>query len=476
MINRVLIRIKVVQLLYSYLLTKSEFKIETAPDSPGKDRRFAYMVYLDTLLFILELSGFKVQGQDGTNPAKYIGDNKYLSGNKLLSSLMNEEQIRTVILKRNSRIARFDSALRPVHDAITASSAYRSYIRLKDRSLSDDITFWATMLRTIIAKNEAFVDACRNNEDFTLSGYERGILMVEETLRSFSDNRGMLTSATESLKTSLDKAYELYHLLLLLPVEITRMRDLQIDSARHKFLPSDEDLNPNTRFVENDLPRLIEQSSSMQEYLKEHPISWNDDPELIKRLLDLIMASKAYAEYMEAPATDRATDCDFWRTIFRTIILPSDDLAQILESKSVFWNDDIDIMGTFVLKTIKRIASSDKDDVELLPQYKDEEDARFGGDLFMDTVTHFDEYRGYIDRFINSEQWDPERIAFMDIVILTTAIAELLNYPQIPIPVTLNEYIEIAHSYSSPRSGAFVNGILFSVINYLKEHGLLSKN
>ena len=187
------------------------------------------------------------------------------------------------------------------------------------------------------------------------------------------------------------------------------------------------------------------------------------------------MASEVYAAYMSAPATDRAADCDFWRTVFRTIILPSDDLAEVLESKSLYWNDDIDIMGTFVLKTIKRIGTSDKADVSLLPQYKDDEDARFGADLFLDTVNHFDDYRAYIDKFINSSQWDPERLAFMDIVIMTTAIAEMLNYPQIPIPVTLNEYIEIANSYSTPRSGAFVNGILYSVINYLKEQGKLTK-
>lgn len=475
MINRVLIRIKVVQMLYSYLLTKSEFRIETAPDSPGKDRRFAYMVYLDTLLFILELSGYRVQGPESDSPAKYIGENKHLASNKMMASLINEEQIRSLILKRNSRIASFDKALAPVLEAITSTSAYRSYIRLKERTLSDDINFWTTILRTVIAKNPEFMECARANDEYTIAGYDRGILMAEETLRSYSDNRGMLTEARNALQRSLDKAYELYHLLLLLPVEITRLRDQQIDAARHKFLPTDEDLNPNTRFIDNQLPALIASSPSMEEYLKANPVSWADDPDLIRRLLDLIMSSEVYAEYMAAPKVDRQADCDFWRTVFRTIILPSDDLAEVLESKSVYWNDDLDIMGTFVLKTIKRIASSDKAEISLLPKYKDDEDARFGADLFLDTVNHFDEYRSYIDKFINSSQWDPERLAFMDIVIMTTAIAEMLNYPQIPIPVTLNEYIEIANSYSTPRSGAFVNGILYSVINYLKEEGKLTK-
>ena len=133
-------------------------------------------------------------------------------------------------------------------------------------------------------------------------------------------------------------------------------------------------------------------------------------------------------------------------------------------------------MGTFVLKTLKRIASSPEGCVELLPKYKDEEDARFGAELFMDAVNNFDEYRSYVEKFINSTSWDPERMAFMDLIVMVTAIAELLNYPLIPIPVTLNEYIEIANAYSTPRSGQFVNGILYSVINYLQEQGKLNKN
>lgn len=175
------------------------------------------------------------------------------------------------------------------------------------------------------------------------------------------------------------------------------------------------------------------------------------------------------------PSANRADDCEFWRNVFKNIILPSDELAEALETKSVYWNDDLDIMGTFVLKTIKRIGGSAEEPVELLPKYKDEEDSRFGAELFMDAVNNLEEYRSYIDRFINASQWDPERLAFMDGVIMITAIAELLNYPLIPVPVTLNEYIEIANSYSTPRSGQFINGILYSVINYLRSEGKLTK-
>lgn len=180
---------------------------------------------------------------------------------------------------------------------------------------------------------------------------------------------------------------------------------------------------------------------------------------------------------MANPKQDYQLDCDFWRELLKCVIFPSDTLAEALEAKSIFWNDDLPIMGTFVVKTLKQM-SLDYDQTQgitLLSQYKDEEDANFGADLFMLAVNNYDLYRSYIDRFINNEQWDSERLAFMDIVVMVTAIAELINYPAIPIAVTMNEYIEIANSYSTPRSGQFVNGLLYSVSTYLQQEGIINK-
>ena len=170
-----------------------------------------------------------------------------------------------------------------------------------------------------------------------------------------------------------------------------------------------------------------------------------------------------------------AADCDLWRQLLKSVVFPSDALAETLEAKSVYWNDDLAIMGTFTLKTIKQMGARGNRDMELLPFFKDDDDKRFGPDLFMYAVKGRDEFRGYIDRFVNGSQWDPERLAFMDIVVLLAAIAELVHYPSIPVPVTINEYVEIANYYSSPRSGQFVNGMLFSITNYLKETGVINK-
>ena len=178
---------------------------------------------------------------------------------------------------------------------------------------------------------------------------------------------------------------------------------------------------------------------------------------------------------MEAETSDFENDCELWRTLMRTVVLPSDALAEALEARSVYWNDDITIMGTFVLKSIKHFAQSQGKTVELLPIYKDEEDAKFGPELFLNAIKNKDLYREYIEKFINGNSWDPERIAFMDIVILTTAITELLKFPNIPMAVTMNEYVEIANYYCAPRSGQFINGVLYSIANYLRENGQLMK-
>ncbi len=478
MINRVLIRIKVVQLLYSYFLTRSEFKIESAPESPAsRDKRYAHTLYLDMLLLLLELGGIKVGQRELPLAMSKLGTDKHLKGNRMATALASDNNLHAVVMRGNSNIADFDDVAPGLYEAILKSAAYRSYSKLQERNLKEDVAFWVTVLKTMVKDNPQVIEAARRNPDFTMVGFEQGVDKVIDTLENFSDNRMLLPGARKALKDSLDKAYELYHSLLLLSVEITRMQERRLDAARHKYLPTPEDLNPNMKLVDNPLPRLLAENPDMQAYLKDNKgASWADDEMLIRSFLDAILRSKIYQDYIAKETTTFAEDIDFWRSVYRHIILPSDELSEALENKSLYWNDDLQIMGTFTLKTIKQIANTGGEgNVRLLPQYKDEEDARFGEELFKYAVENRETYREYIDRFINEKHWDTERLAFMDIVIMLTAIAELLNFPSIPLAVTLNEYIEIANYYSTPRSGHFINGILYSVITYLKEQGLLSK-
>lgn len=476
MINRILIRIKVVQMLYSYLLTRTEFKIQPEPDSTSRDKKYSYSLYTDLLLLILELSGYNVQGAEKKSPLHIVNSDNKLSSNKVAKSLSLENDIRQLISRGNNNISDFDEAVVNIYMSIIDSSVLQDYARKKNHELKDDVVFWQTVLNTIVYNNPLFIQALRKNPAFTNRGYELAVEMLNETLLSYADTRLSLENAKKDLVKSLDKAYELYHALLTLPIAITKMQSERLETAKQKYVPSYEDLNPNTRFIDNSFIRAIENNDALNSYLSSNPISWDEEYILVKKLLDCILASDIYANYMSLSQTTYEDDCDFWRNIFKKIILTSDDLAEALEAKSLYWNDDINIMGTFVLKSIKQIANNKDSQVALMPKFKDEEDKTFGPQLFLAAVSNREEYQEYIYKFINESQWDPERLAFMDLVIMILAISEIVAFPSIPLAVSLNEYIEIANYYSTPKSGQFINGILYSVINYLKKEGKLIKD
>lgn len=283
-----------------------------------------------------------------------------------------------------------------------------------------------------------------------------------------------LREALTVLLQSMDKSYELYHSLLYLPVELTRLQEIRIDNAKNKYLPTDEDLHPNMKFVENKFVSKIKECEMMQEYMKAVPISWWDNDVFLRLILDKIVNSDIYEAYMLSETSDLASDCEFWRDIMRKIVLSDDNLSEILEEKSVFWNDDLDVIGTFALKTIKRFGEEGYE--ELFPQFKDEEDQQYAEQLFMLSIKNKERYMELLEQFVDKDSWDVERLAFMDVVILLVALTELENVPSVPTKVTMNEYIEIAKYYSTLKSGQFVNGILNSIIIYLKKEGWLNKN
>lgn len=459
MINRVLIRIKVVQMLYSYLLTRSEFKMPSLAENPSRDKLFAFGFYHDILAFLLKLSSQHSM--------------RALASNRFLLALKADRQAYDALFEQAVGFEAIEPLVGDIAEQVSKTKAYRSYVRRKDHSLKPDIEI-VRHVADVLAKSIEFEANARNINGYTGAGFNSAFDMVEATINDFGDNRMGLDEARHSLDRSLDKAYELYHLMLLLPLEITRLQDQRIDDAKHKYLATEKDMNPDTRFVDNAFVKMLSECRALEDYFKDGHADWQQiDDTLVRRLLDRILESPLYEEYMAASSTSLYDDCELWRNIFKKIIFPGDDLAEALESTSVYWNDDLTVIDTFVLKTIKRAAAMGQ--LEILPKFKDEEDARFGAELFNSAVAHRDEYRELIDRFIDRRQWDTERLAFMDIVIMIAAITELVDYPAIPVAVTVNEYVEIANCYSTNRSGSFINGILSSVIDYLKREGILNK-
>lgn len=292
---------------------------------------------------------------------------------------------------------------------------------------------------------------------------------VVQMLYAYMVSNGTMTlvSAKKELNKSLDKSYELYNALLKLMIELTDVQDLRLDEAKHKFLPTEEDLHPNMRFVENEFVNLLRTNQTLTDYVNDKKINWRDDELFVRLLLDKILRSEEYQKYMEMPSTTLVRDGEVWYQIMKKVVLPDDNLLEHLQSMSVYYtDDDLQIVGQFVLKTIRRFEEGEA--TPIMPQFKDDEDSRFGEELFSKIVAEMEQNNSYIDQFVKTEKWDTERIALMDRLVMCAALTEIRNYPSIPVNVSLNEYIELAKDYSTPRSGQFVNGILNAVVKKLR--------
>ena len=299
-------------------------------------------------------------------------------------------------------------------------------------------------------------------------------MKVVQILYAYYKNGGRSVEAAEKeLFYSLSKAYDLYNYLLLLMVEVTRFAERRIDNRRHKLRPTYEDLNPNTRFVDNAFMAQLAQNKQLAEYAANQKRSWDDVGDFVKELFERIEQTKAYQEYMAKETLSYEDDRELWRKMSRTVIAQNEELDELLEEQSLYWNDDKAIMDTFVLKTIKRFEPENGADQELMPEYKDEEDKEFARKLFRNAIANAEAYRKMMES--NAKNWDMERFAFMDILIMQVALAEICSFPTIPTTVSLNEYVEVAKMYSTPKSGGFINGMLDNIVNQLKKENKLNK-
>ena len=282
-----------------------------------------------------------------------------------------------------------------------------------------------------------------------------------------------IESSKKELLKSFEKSYELYHYLLKLMIDLTYMQERRLDDARHKYLPTHEDLNPNMKFVENELIAKLCDNQALNSYFEKHHISWQDDVIFMKMMLDKILNSDYYIHYMNSDSYGIDIDCELWRDLFKNVIFPDPDMAEMVESKSLFWSvEDFDIMGQFVLKTIRRIEEGESNPI--MPMFKDEGDRIFGEQLFIDSILQMDKNNDLIDSLV-SQRWDKDRIALMDRIIMCMALTELRGYHIIPTSVTLNEYIELAKNFSTSNSGQFVNGILNAAVVKLRASGEIIK-
>lgn len=293
-------------------------------------------------------------------------------------------------------------------------------------------------------------------------------IKVLQLLYAYSkrENASLAEIERELLK-SMDKSTDLYYETLLLITEIRRKAFLKIDSARNRRMASEADLHPNTRFIDNAAILLLEKNKKFQSYVNSHAISWNNDQETVLYFYNKLIEWPVYQKYMLQKNTDFEQDKQFLLEVFTELIIQDEMFFQTLEEKSIYWNDDFELVLSIIYKTLTHLkAGMTEDDSILYPIYKPEEDAEFARTLMRKSFIKYNDNIQLIDKF--TFNWELDRISEMDKLIMSCAISELKNFPSIPIKVSLDEYIEISKTYSSPKSGAFINGVLDKAVTLLK--------
>lgn len=290
----------------------------------------------------------------------------------------------------------------------------------------------------------------------------------------YSSEESSLSKAENELFFCINKTYELYHLLFALIIELADYAERRIEIRKNKHQPTEDDLNPNTKFINNPVIIQLRENRHLNAFLQQKKITWVNHPTLIKDLYQFLTESDFYKEYMDDKNHSYAEDKKFIDKVFGKIILLTEDLYEVLEEQSIYWNDDVDYVISMISKTLKSFNEHSDRNHPLLPVFKDADDKNFAKELLRKSIINHNNIRDLIKE--HSRNWDLERIAFMDILIMQLAITEFLYFPTIPTKVSLNEYIELSKYYSTDKSRNFINGILDKTLKDLKTKGYVVKS
>lgn len=273
---------------------------------------------------------------------------------------------------------------------------------------------------------------------------------------------------------SIENMYNLYLLLVSLLIEVQKRAEADLLKKQNKHLATQEDKNPNRKFVNNELLLLLKENLQLKNQLEAHKVNnWELDSEYVDVIFKAIVASDLYKTYMRNRVSDFKEDKLFIVDAFKEIIAPNDKLYEYIEDKNLTWLDDLPTINTTILKQLRKAKPSIAEDYFTPKLYKDADDKQFAIDLFKKTLLNRTALNKEIEK--KTQNWDADRIANVDYVLLQMAICELKNFPSIPVKVTINEYLEIAKEYSTPKSSVFINGILDKLVKEYEEAGNLNK-
>ncbi len=271
----------------------------------------------------------------------------------------------------------------------------------------------------------------------------------------------------KNMLTGVDQIYDLYIYLLNLLLFQKSIAEHKIELARNKNFTTEKDLNPNLKFVSNGMFRILEENEELNNFTsKNKQLSWDLLDPYPNHIFKEIIASPEYARYMESPVNSFDEDKEFIMDIFEKFIAPNEGLHDWLEERNIYWADDVHIGNSMVMTTLKSFIPKSNGKIKLFKVYKDDEDREFVVELFRKTIRHSQETRNLIEE--KATNWELDRIAVLDFVLLLMALTEFQYFPNIPPKVTLNEYIELSKIYSTEKSKIFVNGILDRSLKEMK--------
>src|SRR5690554_4273339 len=298
---------------------------------------------------------------------------------------------------------------------------------------------------------------------------------VMQSVYAFTTSKNTdLEKEEKFLGVSMDNMYNLYLTLLGLLVEIQKQAEEQLTLSQKKYLATQEEKNPKRKFVENPVLQHLVQDQILADKLEARKISWELDQEYVNILYKEITQSEAYRKYMDLESSDFKEDRKFIAALYQEVIAPNEKLFEYIEDKKLTWVDDLPLVNTFLLKIIKKFNPTSADDFFHPPLFKDIEDKDFASQLFKKTILNDEKVQREIEG--KTPNWDTDRIADLDALLLKMAICEFLYFSSIPVKVTINEYVEIAKEYSTPKSSIFINGILDKLVKEYKANNTLNKS
>jgi len=305
----------------------------------------------------------------------------------------------------------------------------------------------------------------------------RRLLRIKALLILYAFNRRQdddLAKAETELMFSITKTYDLYHYILLLALEVADLATEKIDQALQKRIPSPEDLNPKRKFIDNMVIAQLRNNQSLKKYISVRKLSWVNYSHIPRILYNKMIKWSTYNEYIISEDHGYQIDKKFIIKLITEFFINSEDLESNLEEQSIYWNDDLEYVIVMVEKTLRKFKAGSGETEKLMPLFKNDEDEQFVKVLFRKAVLNSKRCSELIDS--NTTNWEVERIALMDILVMQLAITEILEFPEIPVKVTLNEYIEVAKYYCTSKSSTFVNGILDNIVKEIREQGLIKKS